>query len=279
MDYSNEKFNQAEQQAADTLKDRLPRTPEVAIILGSGLGPVAEHANVELELDYEEIPGFPVSTVEGHAGKLLFGTLSGRDVLLFKGRFHYYEGHDVRTTVFPVKLAIRLGIPRVILTNAAGGIDEDGKPGDLMLIKDHLSFFLPSPLRGANDANLGPRFPDMSRVYTEGLRSLAKAAASDLGIELREGVYAYMTGPQFETPAEIRALRVLGANAAGMSTVAEAIVAAHAGLEVLGISSITNLAAGITGQPLNHEEVLEVGASISEKASLLIETIVARLPK
>ncbi len=279
MDYSNDTFVQAEQTAANILKQRLPRTPEVAIILGSGLGPVAEHAKAEVEINYQDIEGFPVSTVEGHAGKLIFGTLSGRDVLLFQGRFHYYEGHDVRTTVFPVKLAIRLGIPRVILTNAAGGIDEDGKPGDLMLIKDHLSFFLPSPLRGKNDNELGPRFPDMSRVYSEEFRALAKASATTLGIELREGVYAYMTGPQFETPAEIRALRTLGANAAGMSTVAEAIVAAHAGLEVLGISSITNLAAGITGEPLNHEEVLAAGAAISDKASRLIEKIVESLPR
>ncbi len=275
--YENE-FTALEEQAMAFLKERLPRQPEVAIILGSGLGPVAEHADVELSLPYEEIDGFPVSTVEGHAGTLLFGKLSDRDVLMFKGRFHYYEGHPVQKTVFPVRLAIRLGIPRVILTNAAGGINEDAAPGDLMLIKDHLSFFVPSPLRGPNDDTIGPRFPDMTRIYTESLRDLAKTVAKEEGIDLKEGVYAYMTGPQFETPAEIRALRLLGANAAGMSTVAEAITAAHAGLEVLGMSCITNLAAGISGEPLNHEEVLEAGQLVSGKASRLIEKIVGRLP-
>lgn len=259
------------------LREAFAELPAATIILGSGLGPVADRAETIWAKPYAEIEGFPRSTAPGHAGKLIYARVSGRPVLMFQGRFHYYEGHDIASVCFPARLTAALGIPRLIVTNAAGGIPPHGKPGGLMLIRDHLSFFAPSALRGPNDDSLGPRFPDMTEVYPESFRALAREAAAEENIELSEGVYAFMKGPQFETPAEILALKALGADAVGMSTVPEAITAAHAGIEILGMSCITNAAAGLGGGRLTHEEVLETGRLLSDRASRLIERVVSKL--
>lgn len=264
-------------ETAAELRKEMPEQPVAAIILGSGLGPVAERAEILWSKAYSDIEGFPRSTAPGHAGTFICGQVSGRPVIMFQGRFHYYEGHSPAACAFPARLAAALGIETLILSNAAGGIPPAAEPGKLMLIKDHLSFFAPSPLRGPNDESMGPRFPDMSAIYSPELRALAKEAAAEEGIALTEGVYAYMRGPQYETPAEIRALRSLGADAVGMSTVPEAIAAAHAGMKVLGLSCITNMAAGLADEKLEHAEVLAMGAKISDEASRLIEKLTAKL--
>lgn len=262
---------------AAELKKDMPEAPLAAIILGSGLGPVAARADAVWQRPYAEIKGFPRSTAPGHAGTFIYAKVKGRPVILFKGRFHYYEGHEPAAVIFPARLAAALGCETLILSNAAGGIPPVAEAGKLMLIRDHLSFFAPSPLRGPNDDSFGPRFPDMSAVYTPALRELAKEVAEEENIALTEGIYAFMKGPQYESPAEILALRTLGANAVGMSTVPEAIAAAHAGLQVFGLSCITNTAAGLAAGRLNHEEVLDMGARLSDEASRLIEGLVGRL--
>lgn len=231
--------------------------PEIAIVLGSGLGDYAEAIRVEYELPYSEIEGFPVSTVPGHAGKFIFGYIDEIPVVCMKGRVHYYEGYPITDVVLPVRLMKLMGAKILFLTNAAGGVNTSFHAGDLMLIKDHISVFAPNPLIGANIDELGVRFPDMSTVYDVELQRIIKKAAKDNGIFLQEGVYAQLTGPSFESPAEIRMMRILGCDAVGMSTVVEAIAANHMGMKICGISCISNLAAGMTANPLTHEEVQE----------------------
>ena len=231
--------------------------PEIAIVLGSGLGDYAEAIRVEYELPYSEIEGFPVSTVPGHAGKFIFGYIDEIPVVCMKGRVHYYEGYPITDVVLPARLMKLMGAKILFLTNAAGGVNTSFHAGDLMLIKDHISVFAPNPLIGANIDELGVRFPDMSTVYDVDLQRIIKKAAKDNGIFLQEGVYAQLTGPSFESPAEIRMMRILGCDAVGMSTVVEAIAANHMGMKICGISCISNLAAGMTANPLTHEEVQE----------------------
>lgn len=251
-------------EAGEYIKQKIGKTPQIAIILGSGLGALVNEIKESLEIDYNDIPGFPVTTVEGHEGKLVFGKIGDKYILAMKGRFHYYEGYDVSKVVFAVRVFKFMGINNLIVTNAAGGINKDFNPGDLMIIKDHIGFFAPSALRGANIDEFGVRFPDMSKAYNPELIQLCKDAASKEGINVREGVYIFAKGPMYETPAEIRAMSILGADAVGMSTVPEVTVANHAGMNILGISCITNMAAGILDEPLSHEGVMEV-AKIAEK--------------
>lgn len=262
------------EKTVEYLKSITGAIPEIAIILGSGLGNLADFIEGKQEIPYKEIPNFPTTTVPGHEGKLIFGRLGDKDVVAMKGRFHYYEGHDMGVVTYPVRAFGMLGIKNLIVTNAAGGVNTGFAPGDLMLIKDHISLFAENPLRGENLDDLGPRFPDMSAAYDRSLQKLAMDCASRLGIGLKCGVYSYCKGPSFESPAEIKALRVLGADAVGMSTVPEVIVARHMGMRVLGISCITNMAAGILDQPLTHEEVMETGKRVEQKFSSLVREII-----
>lgn len=257
--------------AAMKIRSAWKEIPEVCIVLGSGLSSLAESLTETIELPYTEIPGFPAVTVAGHEGTLIFGKLHHVPVLLMKGRFHYYEGHPIQNVVFPIRVMLELGIHSLILTNAAGGINTTMKPGDLMILKDHIGLFCESPLRGENFDEFGPRFPDQSSVYE--YKNVLKYA-EELHIPAMAGVYAYAKGPMYETPAEIRAFKMLGADAVGMSTVPEAVVASHGGMKVVGISCITNFAAGILDQPLSHKEVLEVGKQASENMKNLIIRII-----
>ncbi|MBP5552886.1 MAG: purine-nucleoside phosphorylase [Spirochaetales bacterium] len=244
------------------------------LVLGSGLGDLAEEIKNPVIINYKDIPHFPVSTVAGHAGRLVIGELEGRNVLCMQGRFHFYEGYEMDQVVFPIQVMKMLGVRRLILTNAAGCVNKAWKPGTLMLINDHIKLAPQSPMRGRNEEELGLRFFDMSRAYDPELIKVAKAQAEKLGIPVTEGVYMFFSGPNFETPAEIRAARVLGADAVGMSTVPEVIAAAHCGLRTLGISCMTNMAAGILDQPLGHTEVLETGLRVKGQFSALIRAIV-----
>ncbi len=260
--------------SADFIRGKIGEEPQIAIILGSGLGALVNYFEDTVEINYSEIPGFPQATVVGHAGKLVFGTLAGKRVLAMKGRFHYYEGYDISKVVFHIRVFKLLGVGNLLVTNAAGGINTNFKQGDIMLITDHISFFAPSPLRGRNIDKFGTRFPDMSNAYDNNLLQLARLSAKEAEVDVVEGVYAFAQGPMFETPAEIRALRILGADAVGMSTVPEVITARHAGMKVMGISCITNMAAGITGQALDHNEVIETTKRSEEKFVLLTSRII-----
>ncbi len=269
-------------QAAAYIKQRVCTAgvpmADTAIVLGSGLGFLAERMTDTVCIPYTDIPGFPVSTVDSHAGMLIVGTLAGKAVFAFSGRFHYYEGYDFSTVTFYVRVLHCLGVRTLVLTNAAGGINESFVTGDLMLITDHIKLCADSPERGEADPFFGPRFFDMTETYTPRLRSVARGAADTLSLNLREGVYCYMGGPQFETPAEIRALRLLGGDAVGMSTVPEAIVASRCGMDVLGISCITNMAAGVVaGTRISDEEVTEVAARCSARFSALVCAILERM--
>lgn len=241
----------------EDVRKRTAFVPKVAVVLGSGLGDYAEDIRVEYELPYSEIEGFPVSTVPGHAGKFIFGYIDQVPVACMKGRVHYYEGYPVSDVVLPVRLLKLMGAEILFLTNAAGGVNTSFHAGDLMLIKDHISAFAPNPLIGPNIDELGPRFPDMSKVYDRELQKLIVGRAKENHIYLQEGVYAQMTGPSYESPAEIRMLRMLGCDAVGMSTVVEAIAANHTGMKICGVSCISNLAAGMSEHPLSHREVQE----------------------
>nr|WP_131927648.1 purine-nucleoside phosphorylase [Effusibacillus lacus] len=265
------------QEAAKAIKDRVQPVPAVGLVLGSGLGVLAEEVQDAIRVPYGEIPHFPVSTVEGHAGQFVFGTFAGKFVAMMQGRFHYYEGYSLEQVTFPVRVMKQLGIDTIIVTNAAGGINPEWEAGDLMLIRDHLNLTSQNPLIGHNEADLGPRFPDMSDAYNRELRELVKQVADKLGIGLREGVYAGLTGPSYETPAEIRMLRKLGGDAVGMSTVPEVIVAKHMGMRVIGISCISNMAAGILDQPLSHDEVMDTAERVKSKFSSLVREIVREL--
>ena len=241
----------------DRVRERTDFTPRAAVVPGSGLGDFAREIQVECEIPYGEIEGFPVSTVQGHAGRLIFGMLSDVPVVCMKGRVHFYEGYSVSDVVLPVRLAGLLGAEFLFLTNAAGGVNPSFHGGDLMLIRDHIALFAPNPLIGPNLDELGTRFPDMSAVYDPMLQDVIRKTAEQYRIPLQEGVYLQLTGPSFESPADVRALRMLGADAVGMSTVVEAIAARHMGMRVCGISCISNPAAGLTNKPLSHEEVQE----------------------
>ena len=231
--------------------------PKVALTLGSGLGDYADQIEVKSEIDYADIPDFPVSTVAGHAGRFVFGTVGNVPLVAMKGRVHFYEGYDIREVVMPVRLLRMLGAEILFLTNAAGGINPDYHAGDLMMIKDHIALFVRNPLIGPNEDRFGTRFPDMSHAYDPALSDIVRKVADKNKIPLREGVYCQLTGPSYETPAEIRMLHALGADAVGMSTVVENICANHVGLKVIGVSCISNMAAGISKVPLTHEEVKE----------------------
>jgi purine-nucleoside phosphorylase len=260
--------------AARFIASRIGEAPRIALVLGSGLGAFADEIEDRVALPYGEIPGFPASTAPGHAGRLVAGRLEGKPVIAMQGRFHYYEGHAMDRVVFPVRVFKALGVERLVLTNAAGGANPYFAPGDFMVIRDHINLTGQNPCIGPNDDSLGPRFFDMTKAYDPELRALARAAGEELGIALHEGVYAWFTGPSFETPAEIRMARILGADAVGMSTVPEAIAAAHCGLRTLGISCITNLAAGILDQPISGEEVLEVSALARPRFTALLRRLI-----
>ena len=257
------------------LADKIDYVPEIAIVLGSGLGAFANEIKVDAEIDYKDIEGFPVSTVKGHAGRLIFGSVSGKKIVAMQGRFHLYEGYNTDDVTLPVRVFQLMGIKNYIVTNASGAVNTAYKPGDLMVINDHISFFCPSALTGENDDRFGTRFPSMSEAYDKAFISIANQAAEHMNIEVQNGIYCYCKGPMFETPAEIRAARILGADAVGMSTVPEVVAAVHGGMRVLGISCITNMAAGILDQPLTHQEVMETGKMVEEKFSAFMKEIVS----
>jgi purine-nucleoside phosphorylase len=269
-------FDQVQETAA-WVRARSAGTPDVAIVLGSGLGDFTAALGEATTFEYGEIPNWPASKVVGHAGKLVVGTLAGKRVAALSGRVHFYEGHDLRTVTFAVRTLGLLGVRTLILTNAAGGINLSFSPGTLMLMDDHINLMGGNPLVGPNEDRFGPRFPDMTEVYSKRLRALATEAARAQGIEVAHGVYVGLQGPSYETPAEIRFLRTIGADAVGMSTVPEAIAARHMGIEVLGISCISNPAAGVLPQPLVHDEVMEVARRVRVKFATLLEGIIERL--
>ncbi|WP_227935079.1 purine-nucleoside phosphorylase [Alkalihalobacillus deserti] len=262
------------EQTTSFLKGKTNQTPEIGLILGSGLGVLAEEIKNPIKVPYNEIPNFPVSTVAGHAGQLVFGTLEGKQVVAMQGRFHFYEGYSMDVVTFPVRVMKALGIEKMIVTNAAGGVNEAYEAGNLMIIQDQINNMGQNPLIGPNDELKGVRFPDMSNAYSERLRKLAREKAESLNIAIQEGVYVGNTGPAYETPAEVRMLRVIGADAVGMSTVPEVIVARHADLEVLGVSCISNMAAGILPQPLSHDEVIETTERVKTDFLSLVKAIV-----
>ncbi|WP_066154038.1 purine-nucleoside phosphorylase [Halalkalibacter krulwichiae] len=262
------------EQTATFLNDKIDGKPQIGLILGSGLGILAEEIENPVHVPYEQIPNFPVSTVAGHAGQLVFGTLEGKQVVAMQGRFHFYEGYSMDVVTFPIRVMKAIGVEQIIVTNAAGGVNEAYEAGNLMIISDHINNFGQNPLIGPNDEEHGVRFPDMSSAYSERLRKLAKEKAQVLQIDVKEGVYVGNTGPTYETPAEVRMLRIIGADAVGMSTVPEVIVARHAGIEVLGISCISNMAAGILPQPLTHDEVMETTERVKADFLSLVKAIV-----
>lgn len=264
-------------EAAAYIRSTTSITPEIGLILGSGLGVLGEQLEDAVTIHYADIPHFPVSTVEGHAGELVIGRLQGRNVVLMRGRFHMYEGYEPERTAFPVRVMKALGVRMLLVTNAAGGVNMSYKPGNLMLISDHLNMTGRNPLIGPNDNALGARFPDMSEAYSRRLRAIAKETAEELGFSVQEGVYVGLLGPNYETPAEIRMFRTLGADAVGMSTVSEVIVARHSGIEVLGISCISNMAAGILDQPLSHQEVMETTELVKEQFLSLVLNVLPKM--
>ncbi len=261
-------------ESAEYILSKVNIEPEIGLILGSGLGAIGDQIENPEYFPYNEIPHFPVSTVEGHAGRLVVGTLEGKKVVAMQGRFHYYEGYHMQEVTFPVRVMKLLGVKTLIVTNAAGAVNTSYNPGDLMLINDHLNLAFDNPLIGKNLSEFGTRFPDMSNAYDVNLRDKVKEIATSLNIELREGVYACMTGPTYETPAEIRMVRIIGADAVGMSTVPEVIIAIHSGLKVIGVSCMTNMAAGILDQSLDHSEVMETSAMARKKFVTLMKEIV-----
>lgn len=263
--------------AAEYIRARAPFAPELAIVLGSCLGPFAEELEDPVSIDYADIPNFLVTTVESHAGKLVFGTVRGKRIVCMSGRFHFYEGYDYEQLVIPVRVLKLLGVRALILTNAAGAVNENYRPGDVMILSDHIKLTGASPLRGKNLPEFGPRFFDMTKTYTPELRALARACAEGSSLRVHEGVYMFFTGPQFETPAEIRAARLLGADAVGMSTVTEALTAAHCGLPVLALSVMTNMAAGVLDQPLSAEEVGETAERVAAPFSAYVKDIIERI--
>ena len=263
--------------ATRIIRSRITVEPRIALVLGSGLGGFADDFEEAVAIPYEEIPGFMRSTAKGHAGRLVVGKVDSVPVLAMQGRVHYYEGYSLEEVTFPVRTFSLLGIKTLILTNAAGGINVQLSQGALMVISDHLNLMGVNPLRGPNDERFGPRFPDMSAVYSAELQELVVEEAKAINVEVRRGIYGALSGPSYETPAEIHLLRTLGADAVGMSTVPEAIVARHMGLEVLGISCITNMAAGISDEPINHEEVMATGDRVRATFTELLQRVIAAI--
>jgi purine-nucleoside phosphorylase len=265
------------QEAADAIAGRLNEVPRIGVVLGSGLGDFASGLAGSVSVPYGELPHWPASSVVGHDGRLVVGTVKGRTVAALSGRSHAYEGYDMQTVAFPVRVLGVLGMRTLILTNAAGGVNTAFSQGALMVIDDHINLMGGNPLVGANDERLGPRFPDMTEVYSRRLRRLADQVGNDRGVTLPHGVYAGLLGPSYETPSEIRYLRTIGADAVGMSTVPEAIAARHMGIEVLGISCITNMAAGVLPLPLDHREVMETARRVRVEFMALLEGIIGRI--
>ncbi|MDO4749609.1 MAG: purine-nucleoside phosphorylase [Eubacteriales bacterium] len=261
----------------EQLRARTDFVPEVALVLGSGLGDYAEKVENAISVLYSELPGFPVSTVVGHAGRFVMGTVAGVKVIAMQGRVHYYEGYPIADVVLPIRVMARMGAKVLFLTNASGGVNPDFRAGDLMMIRDHIAIFAPNPLVGPNIEELGTRFPDMTEVYNGALSDCVRAAAKAENVPLHEGVYAQLTGPSFETPAEIRALHVLGADAVGMSTAVEAVAARHAGMRVCGVSCISNQAAGLSAAPLSHEEVQEAANLAAPRFRALVTESLVRI--
>ncbi|ANE48026.1 purine nucleoside phosphorylase [Paenibacillus swuensis] len=273
MSEQMKKITEAEQY----IRERITFLPEVALILGSGLGILDELMEETTVISYGDIPHFPVSTVEGHAGDLIVGKIGGKPVIMMKGRFHLYEGYDVQIVTLPIRVMKALGVKSLLVTNAAGGVNTSFQPGDLMLIEDHINLTSMNPLIGKNESALGVRFPDMSDAYSRRLREVAVRKAAENNIPLQKGVYFGLLGPNYETPAEIRMIRVLGGDAVGMSTVGEVIAARHSGIEVIGISCISNMAAGILDQPLSHHEVMETTEKVKQKFLDFVVSIIPEL--
>jgi purine-nucleoside phosphorylase len=263
--------------ATRVIRSRINVEPRIALVLGSGLGGFADDFDEAVGIPYEEIPGFVRSTAQGHAGRLVIGKIDSVPVLAMQGRVHYYEGYSLEEVTFPVRTFGLLGVKTLVLTNAAGGINVQLSQGALMVISDHVNLMGVNPLRGPNDERFGPRFPDMSAVYSPELQELVVEEAKAIGVEVRRGIYGGLSGPSYETPAEIHLLRNLGADAVGMSTVPEAIVARHMGVEVLGISCITNMAAGISDTPINHEEVMATGDLVRETFAELLRRVISAI--
>lgn len=271
-----EKLQEKIKQAASFIREKGVGEIEIGLILGSGLGELGDEVENAIQIPYETIPNFPTSTVEGHAGQLVYGKLGGKKVLAMQGRFHYYEGYSLEMVTFPVRVMKALGIHSVIVTNAAGGLNLDFTPGELMLITDQINFTGVNPLIGPNDNEMGVRFTDMSQAYDKEYQEIVRNVAKEMNLDLKEGVYMGFTGPTYETPAEIKMARVIGADAVGMSTVPEVIVARHSGLRVIGVSCITNLAAGMQAS-LNHAEVVETTERVKESFKTLVKNILASI--
>lgn len=263
----------------ESVQKKIDFKPEIALVLGSGLGDYAESIDVAATLNYNEIEGFPISTVAGHKGRFVFGYVNEVPVVCMQGRVHYYEGYAMTDVVLPIRLMKMMGAKVLLLTNAAGGLNYNFKAGDFMMITDHIMNFVPSPLIGKNIDELGPRFPDMSNIYKKELQEIIRATAKNLGIPLQEGVYIQLTGPNFETPTEVKMCRILGADAAGMSTAAEAVAANHMGMKVCGISCITNLGCGMLEQPLSHEEVQETADRVAVDFKKLVTEAIIHIYK
>lgn len=262
-------------EASKFIKSKIGEIPEIGIILGSGLGSLGEEIINPTFINYKDIPFFPVSTVAGHEGRFVYGDLDGKKVIMMQGRFHFYEGYDMNKVTMPILVLKHLGIKNLIVTNAAGGVNTTFKPGNLMIISDHINYAGTNPLIGKNIEEFGPRFPDMSNAYNKELIKIAQNVAKENNIEVVNGVYVMFTGPSYETPAEIKMARVIGGDAVGMSTVPEVIIANYCGLKVLGISCITNMAAGILDQPLNHLEVLETSNKVGTQFKILVKGIIS----
>ncbi|SDI02532.1 purine-nucleoside phosphorylase [Alteribacillus bidgolensis] len=270
-------FSRKVQQTKEYLLSKIDRLPTIGLILGSGLGALAEDIENPIYIPYDKIPHFPISTVKGHAGQIIIGNLNGKCVLVMQGRFHYYEGHSLESVTYPIRVMKALGVQKLVVTNSAGGINAAFKPGDLMIIRDHINLMSKNPLIGPNEEEFGERFPDMSEAYSNNLIKLTKEVAKKNKINVVEGVYAGVIGPNYETPAEVNFLNIIGASAVGMSTVPEVIAAKHSGLEVLGISCISNMAAGISENSLNHDEVMETTEKIKSQFIQLVKETVARI--
>ncbi|MBW8049710.1 MAG: purine-nucleoside phosphorylase [Cytophagales bacterium] len=275
-----EKINQA----TNFIKEKIHFTPEIGLILGSGLGSLADEIENPVKISYNTIPGFPHlpadkqgSTVTGHAGQLVLGKLEGKQVIAMQGRFHYYEGYSLQEATIPVRVMKKTGVEKIIVTNAAGGVNETFEPGDLMIITDHINFAFANPLIGKNYNEFGPRFPDTSEAYAPELIKVVKEVAASQNINIKEGVYQFSSGPTYETPAETKAARFLGADAVGMSTVPEVLVAVHSGIKVVGISCITNMASGMNNQPLSHDEVIETTERVKGMFCKLVRGIVSKI--
>ena len=265
------------QRAAQLVRSRIKQSPAVAIVLGSGLGAFADELGESSPIAYNEIPGFAQATVEGHAGRLVIGKAGDVTIAAMQGRFHFYEGYSLEQVTFPIRVLKLLGVETLILTNAAGSLNTEFVPGSLMIITDHINLLGGNPLIGPNDERFGPRFPDLSVTYDPNLQNMVVEEAKSIGLEMRRGVYAALSGPSYETPAEIHMVRTLGADAVGMSTVPEAIVARHMDMRVIGISCITNLAAGVSDRPVDHSQVIATGEKVREQFSELLRRVVARL--